>query len=182
MKQWSTLARPGYLGGVRNLKFQEWDARFGHGNWRLVWKIGPAHHDFLGACALYEDAYYEHLKNVHEDREQLIREASDVFDDSFTNVGSGLNYFIQETTRTHVQDIAIRRSLVRLGLWFEGDSPVQIRDKLGEHPLSIKLSPGQVPFHRPDLIEQPELAGWWKPQSVEAFYQSNRFLQILEKE
>jgi hypothetical protein len=39
------------------------------------------------------------------------------------------------------------------------------------------LSPGRVPFHRPDLIEKPELNGWWEKSSVESFYQSNRLLQ-----
>ncbi|HEY4486443.1 MAG TPA: hypothetical protein VJB70_01785 [Candidatus Paceibacterota bacterium] len=180
MAQWVTVLRPGYLGSLRDTKYQEWSARFGSRGWRLVWKIGPAFHDFLGACALYEDAYFEYLKNSDQERGQLIRESSDVYDDSSTNIHSGLNYFIQETKHTHVQDIAIRRALMRLGFWFEGSELIQIRDRLGEHPLSMALSPGRVPFHRPDLIETPELTGWWVQGSVEAFYQSNRFLQKLE--
>jgi hypothetical protein len=29
----------------------------------------------------------------------------------------------------------------------------------------------------PELIKQPEATGWWKPKTVESFYQSNRVLQ-----
>lgn len=47
----------------------------------------------------------------------------------------------------HLEDIAIRRCLVRLGLWFRGDQLVR-----------------------------PEWSGWWLPGSVESFYQSNKFL------
>jgi hypothetical protein len=88
-----------------------------------------------------------------------------------------LDYTVQETGRTHVQDIAIRRVVARLGRQFEGDQLIQIRDALGDHPLSMALSPGQVPFHRPDVILLPEIEGWWLPGSVESFYQSNKLLQ-----
>lgn len=77
-----------------------------------------------------------------------------------------------------MQDIVIKRSLVRMGLWFQGSEPIRIRQSLDEHPLSTILSPGRVPFHRPDLIEKPELKRWWDPQTIESFYQSNRYLQV----
>ena|SRR3989338_673364 len=180
-RRWITVGRPGYLGGTRDLKHAEWSAHFGPWQWRLVWKIGGVFHGKEAVYALYEDAYFELLKNSSAVRDLLVREAENVYDDSPTNVDSGLNYFIQETKRAHIQDIAIRRSLVRLGLWFQGDKLIQIRDSEGAHTLSKILSPGRLYFHRPDLIEQPELAGWWYSLSVEAFYQSNKFLQILER-
>ena len=76
-----------------------------------------------------------------------------------------------------IQDIAIRRCVLRRGVWFRGDKLIRIRQEKGDHQLSIILSPGRVPFHRADLIVKPEIEGWWEPGTIEAFYQSNRMLQ-----
>ncbi len=97
-------------------------------------------------------------------------------------MNSGLDYTKQETKRTHIQDIAIRRSLIRLGKWFEGSELIRIRQEKGNHPLSMTLSPGRVPFHSPLLIIDPEIKGWWDSGTVESFYQSNRYLQVLKKD
>lgn len=174
---WQVVERPSYLGKKRGQKYPEWDTLYGPGNWRLSWKVNDTFVDFLGVCALYEDAYYEFLRENPEFLYQLIDEASNVYDDSPSNVSSYLDYRQQETERTHIQDIAIRRSLVRMGLWFKGKNLIQIRHSQGNHPLSMILSPGKVPFHKPKLIVQPELSGWWDKESVESFYQSNKFLQ-----
>ena len=107
----------------------------------------------------------------------MVGEASDVYDDELSNVKSEFDYTKQETPRTHIQDIAIRRSLLRLGVWFEGKELIRIRQEKGTHSLSITLSPGRVPFHRPDLIVKPEITGWWYPETVESFYQSNKYLE-----
>src|ERR1700683_4118471 len=93
-------------------------------------------------------------------------------------VGSGLDYSIQETKRTHVQDIALRWAVLLNGLMFRGTELVQIRATQGKHPLSPLLSPDNVPFHRPDWTVRPVLTGWWQPGSVEEWYQSNRWLQV----
>lgn len=42
----------------------------------------------------------------------------------------------------------------------------------------MTLSPGQIPFHFPEKIIQPQLEGWWEKDTVESFYQSNKILQI----
>lgn len=180
MSIWKNIERPGYLGPLRDAKFKEWTERYGENNWRFRWKVGKVDVDQLGACALYEDGYFNFLIQNQDVLNELLAEASDVYDDARSNVDSGFNYLIQETKRTHIQDIAIRRSLVRMGEWFKGPKPIKIRDQLGTHPLSLTLSPGRVPFHRPDLIEQPELKGWWQPGSIESFYQSNRYLQARQ--
>jgi hypothetical protein len=182
MEIWVVVERPGYLGKYRDEKFGEWDEKYGKGNWRLVWKVGEVFVDFLGVCALYEDAYFEFLRTNPNILRQLINEASNVYDDEPSNVDSGFDYTKQETKRTHIQDIAIRRSLIRMGLWFQGKELIRIRQEKGTHALSMILSPGGVPFHRPDLIEKPELEGWWYPGTVESFYQSNRFLQVKKME
>ncbi|MBI2669839.1 MAG: hypothetical protein HYX20_01690 [Candidatus Yanofskybacteria bacterium] len=178
MNEWITVERPGYLGKHRDKKNKEWSERYGGGNWRLAWKVGETFVDFFGVCALYEDAYFEFLKRNPEILNQLIAEASDVYDDEPSNVNSGFDYTKQETIRTHIQDIAIRRSVIRMGLWFRGQELIRIRQEKGTHPLSVILSPGRVPFHRPDLIEQPELEEWWYKGTIEGFYQSNKFFQI----
>lgn len=179
MERWKTVGRrPGFLGTRRNLQYDEWNRKHGFGNWRLVWEVNGNVYDWLGACVLYEDAYFEFMKGHPEIVDRLVREAREVYDDEPTNVNSGLDYTKQETIRTHIQDITIRRCLVRLGKWFRGTEPIRIRHSKGDHPLSMILSPGCVPFHRPEWIWKPELTGWWNPGTVEAFYQSNKVLQV----
>src|SRR3989344_7380600 len=106
MNEWITVERPGYLGKHRDEKTREWNGRYGIGNWRLAWKVGETFVDLLGACALYEDAYFEFLKRNPEILNQLIAEAADVYDDELSNVNSGFDYTKQETILTHLQDIA----------------------------------------------------------------------------
>lgn len=176
--KWKSSGRPGYFGKHRDEKYQEFDAKYGKDNWRIVWKVGETFVDLPGVCALYEDAYFEFFKLNRPVLSKLIIDASEVYDDEPSNVNSGFDYAKQETGRTHLQDIAIRRCLIRMGLWFCGKELIRIRQEKGTHPLSITLSPGRVPFHRPDLIKQPELAGWWRTDTIESFYQSNKYLQI----
>ena len=175
--EWETLGRAGYLGAKRDDRRKENDKKYGKGNWRVVWKVNGVYVGESGAYSLYEDAYFEFLKKNQDVLNQLVFEASNVYDDSPSNVSCGLDYSMQETNRTHLQDIAIRRSLIRLGTWFRGGKLIQIRDKVGIHPLSMTLSPGRVPFHKSEWIEKPESEGWWEKSSVESFYQSNKLLQ-----
>ena len=178
--EWVNIGRPGYLGRHRDEKYGEWDANYGKGNWRLVWKIDGKALNFLGLCAVYEEAYYQFLKRNPGILQRLVTDASDVYDDAPSNVNSGSDYAKQETERTHVQDIAIRRAVSRLGEAFKGKELIQIRHDKGMHPLSMTLSPGKVPMYDTGLIHQPELRGWWDSGSVEALYQSNKFLQAKE--
>jgi hypothetical protein len=183
-EKWITVGNPGYFGAQRDVKYAAWDKEYGKGNWRIGWIVRGFTTDFLGCCALYEDSYYNFLLWRLEIRQRLIAEACDVYDDAPSNVLSGLDYTKQETGRTHVQDIAIRRSLVRLGARFEGDKLIRIRDKEGEHPLSMILSPGQVPFIHPDMLDEPLMSlndydkHWIRHGSVEDFYQRNKRLEI----
>jgi len=175
--EWITVERPGYFGSHRQERHAEYNRLFGVKQWRLAWSVRGYPFSRAQMTMLYEDAYFAFLSQNEDVLEQLLAEASDVYDDATSNMKSGLNYGVQETERTHAQDIAIRRVVSRLGRVFDGPQPIQIRDALGEHSLSLTLSPGQVPFHLPDLLIQPELEGWWLPGSVESFYQSNKFLQ-----
>ena len=180
--EWVTIGRPGPSGKRRDEIFARWDREFGKGNWRIAWEIESICVDFHGECALYEDAYYNFLLENPEIRNMLVNEARDVYDDDPSNVKSAFDYSVQETVRAHLQDIAIRRALLRMGLWFKGTELVQIRHRDGKHRLSGMLTPGKVPFHMPAIIKQPELAGWWDFGSVESQYQSCKVLQVVDGE
>lgn len=168
---------PGYVGSRRNELWAERDAHYGKGNWRLIWLVQRDYLDYEEACRLYEDAYFEYFKQRPELLEFLLEVASDVYDDDPSNVESGLDYSKRGDVRTHIQDIVIRNCVKRFGRNFSGSKLLQIRDRIGEHPLSLALSPGQVPFHKPELLSYPDnlaairAKAWWLPASVEDFYQ-----------
>lgn len=168
---------------------KNWDIDYGKGNWRLVWKWGEIFLDFLGVCAICEDAYYFFLLNNSEIFKRLINSASDVYYNNESDVESGFDY-TKQGRKTRFHDIAIRRVLIRREQWFKGSELIRIHGRKGTHPLSKILAPENVPFHRPDLIEKPEfhqIQGiepnenkfWWyrHPGSIVSFYQKNRYLQ-----
>ena len=178
---------PGYVGKRRNDLWAERDAKYGKRNWQTIWLVGDNYLEYEEACRLYEDAYFEYFKHRPELLEYLLEVASDVYDDDPGNVESGLDYSKRGDLRTHIQDIAIRNCVKRFGREFRGDKLIQIRDRIGEHPLSLALSPGQVPFHKSALISNPDnLAeirrqAWWLPSSVEDFYQRGKRLVVRNK-
>jgi hypothetical protein len=146
---WEIVTRPGYFGARRDSIEASWDSTYGPDNWTLGWVVGEIVVSRVGMNMLYEDAYFAYLEANPDIVDTLTSQAYEVYDDAVTNVASGLDYTAQETDRTHVQDIAIRRALVRLGRAFHGDTLIRIRHDQGNHPLSMILSPGCVPFHRP---------------------------------
>jgi|SRR3990167_1264363 len=178
---------PGYVGKHRNNLWAERDATYGKGDWQTIWLVNGDFLVYEEACRLYEDAYFEYFKMRHELLDCLLDVASDVYDDSPENIESGLDYSKRGVVRTHIQDIAIRNCVRRFGREFKGDKLIQIRDRVGEHPLSLALSPGQVPFHKKELISNPdnleeiESNAWWLPLSVEDFYQRAKRLVIKKK-
>lgn len=176
--EWSTLYRPGYAGRQGSRRDRQRDEVYGPGNWRTAFEWGGRTILYDEALLLYEDAYFEHLKTNPEVLEWLLNTAYEVYDNSDSNVFSGTDYRIQEAGSTHLQDISIRRCLIRLGLEFRGDHLVEIR---GKRSGGFRLNPGQVPFHRPELIVQPEFKSWWNPGSIESFWQANKVLQVKEK-
>lgn len=174
----------GYVGKRRNKEWNKRDAEYGKGNWKIGWLVDDKLLDYLEVCALYEDAYFEYFKKRPELLEHLIGVASDVYDDNPSNIESGLDYSKKGDVRTHIQDVAIRRCVKRCGKKFRGKNLIQIRDRAGEHPLSLALSPGQVPFHEPELLSNPDNLkkitkdAWWLPYSVEDFYQRAKRLCV----
>ena len=175
---------PGYVGSRRNELWAERDSQYGKGNWRSVWLVAGEYLEYEEVCRLYEEAYFQYFKIRPELLECLLETASDVYDDDPGNVESGLDYSKQGSTRTHIQDIAIRNCVRRFGRQFTGQTLLQIRDREGKHALSLALSPGQVPFHQPELISEPanlqeiRSKAWWLPSSVEDFYQRAKRLAV----
>lgn len=172
---WRTVERPGYFGKKRNEFIADFNRKYGPDNWRIAYIWGERVIDREMAVQLYEDAYYLFFLANPEKLAWLINRASDVYDSAPSNVTSGLDYLVQETVNHHLQDIAIRRSMIRLGLDFRGDHLVEVRGRDSE---GYAFNPGIIPFHIEEMIHRPPLTGWWRPGSVEDFYQSNKILQI----
>ena len=143
-----------------------------------MWRWNNEAIPFITACQLYEDGYYADSCKREGLWRELVSTAKDVYDHHESNTLSGLDYLIQEGGATHLQDIAIRRVVLRKGWNFEGKTLVQIRSH-AEY-WGANLSPGRVPFHLPELIVSPHLESWWNHNSIEDFWQSNKILQIRE--
>lgn len=176
---WQPIQRPGHFGEKREELFREYDKRYGKDNWKIKWSWGLENYiSFLGACHIYEGSYLADSFKREEVWLELIREASDVYDHESSNVEAGFNYSVQNGNATHIQDIAIRNVVRRRGWKFKGDKLVQVRSH--KEKWGKLLSPGKVPFHDPPAIETPHLDGWWERDSVEDFYQSNKWLLVRE--
>lgn len=177
---------PGYWGKTKKEKLAKLDKKYGPDNWMIAWSVNGKLLEFLEICQLYENAYYSYFKRHPETLDDLVTIASDVYDDDPSNTRSGVSYRIQETNRTHIQDIAIRRSMRRLRKRFKGDRLIQVRGH-GTRPLGVALAPGQIPFHKPEWISTPDnlktlqRKAWWLPGSIEDFYQRGKRICIRVK-
>lgn len=198
--EWKTLSRPGYFGRRKKQKHAMFDESYGPGNWRLVWILPPIEagkfdadlafeetpqrllvpgaYEFADACKFfYEESYVRWFARMPAELE-FVCTYGECIDNAPTNVDSGLDYTIQEAYSTHIQDIAVRNTLVRLGRKFEGpkDKILVIRSKDSE---GYRFGPGNVPFHDPRRIVQPSKSPDWSNEgTVEDFWQSNKFLQV----
>ena len=176
---WETVVRPGFFGKEKIKIIQGYNDKYGGGNWRISWIWdGRVIEDEL-AYQLYEDGYYADSFENEDKWKELIKAARDVYDHHPSDVYSGLDYLIQTGTATHLQDISVRRVLMRRGWKFEGNELIQVR----KHSTywGALFSPGKIPFHLPELIVDPHLEEWWDYDSVEDFYQSNKILQVKKE-
>ncbi|MBN2574456.1 MAG: nicotinate (nicotinamide) nucleotide adenylyltransferase [Deltaproteobacteria bacterium] len=170
---WQIITRPGYVGHRGARAGADNDVRFGKGGWTIAYLWGGGVIGRDAALSLYEDAYVHHLERHPDVLDWLCATASEVYDTAPTNVASRLDFHAQEGGPTHLQDVALRRALLRLGRAFRGDHLVQIRGRGSE---GYRLNPGVVAFHAVDRIVRPTLPGWWQAGSVEDFWQSNKVL------
>jgi len=173
---WVTITNElGYSGNKKDQINKFYDVNFGEDQWSKAYLIDNKLSTKSEAIELYEDAYLHFLENNPSILEWLVNTASNVYDIDPSNVNSGLDYSIQECSATHLQDISVRRVLKRLGREFKGDHLIQIR---GYNSEGYVLNPGQVPFHKPELILDSFTKNWWKSDSIEAFYQHNKALLV----
>lgn len=183
-----------YAGFQKAKIYQTLNQEFGEDNWIIAHFFDEKIISFLEAAHVYEESYYEFLRDNPDIREWIVSTASEVYDIHPSNIESRLDYAAQECPATHLQDIAVRRALTRLKLEeqgidydpnnlpeipvFEGGHLVQIR---GHKTEGYVLNPGKVPFHKPELILNTQQEGWWDEYSVEAFYQKNKVLLVNPK-
>lgn len=188
---WETVERPGYFGEKRDELQAGFDSQYGMGNWRIAWEFGELALERSEALQLYEDGYYEHFRNKPELVDWLVKNFSNVFDTSPTNIKAAFSYDVQETPNNHIHDVSIRRAVLRRGVWFSGGKLLEVRSTNGEGWV---LSPCNVPFHLPHMIYQGQTMykgkerdfisdpPWWIKRgvrnSVEEFYQQNKILQL----
>lgn len=137
--------------------------------------------EFEQACKVfYEESYQRYLQDRLDDLD-FICEFTECMDNSPTNVQSGLDYTAQEAYSTHIQDIAVRNVLHRLGRSFTGKRTelliIRSVDSNG-----FRFGPGNVPFYVPNAIVRPsKCPSWANRGSVEDFWQSNKILQVSER-
>lgn len=176
--------RPGYFGYKRDERVAELNKLHGDQGWRLEWIVGEGDrqkvYTFEKACPLlYERSYFDWFSRRHEDIDYVCS-FGECIDNSMTNMDSGTDYLHQEAKATHVQDIALRNVLKNLGRKFEGPTN-KILTIRGKDTNGFRFNPGQVPFFNPELITAPSLRQTWaQPGTVEDFWQSNKWIRILE--
>lgn len=183
IEEWSVERRKlGQFGRAKKNIFASYDRNYGSGNWCIAWQVGDKYLSFVEICAYYEAAYYQYFKDHPEDLQYLINNASDVWDNAYKNVDSDCDYSKQGGS-THIQDIAIRRIIkITLKERFKGKELIRISSRSKDF-IGQKLSPGKVPFNKPELIASPSLKKenpdkWWGLYSVEDFYQTNKVLLV----
>jgi len=172
---WKSLGRPGLLGRSRGRQRQRFDARFGAGNWRIRHVVAQRGVDLCTIADLVEATYECFLRAHAKVLAELTSQARDIYENATSNTRSGLDYAVQERRDLHVYDIALRRVLKRLGREFSGERLIRIAGRDCDVP---DLEPGKLPFHRPELIVQPALVGWWQPDSLECFWRSSKILEV----
>ena len=175
---WVTISRSGYFGDKRDELIKKYNDKYREGDWRIAWLWNEKALTKEQAYLIYEDAYYADSFRREDLWMKLASIAKDVYDIEERDIESGLDYLIQKGPATHLQDISIRRVVLRRGWEFEGDKLVKIRNH--KFYWGEQLSPGRVPFHLPEKIVEPHIEGWWDSNSIEDFYQSNKVLQIKE--
>ncbi len=167
--------RPGFFGADKAAIIARLNEWFGENNWQIGYLVNGKMVGREEVLRLYEDAYVEYFRANPEQLKWLLSEASDVYDTALSNAGR-MNYDDQETPDNHYHDIAIRRAVTRLGKSFQGQRLIHVR---GPRTEGYSLNPGYIPFHKPELIVKPQLAGWWRPYSIEAFYQSAKEIILI---
>jgi hypothetical protein len=174
------IARMGQIGRAKDKFIAGMNRIFGEGNWTIGYNYGTSMISRDSALQLYEDSYVKFFQENRDVLNKLVKEASDVYDTYKTEVSSGTDWYNQTERSTHLQDIAIRRSLIRLGEKFQGKRLRKVKSD-GHLP---ELSPGNIPFLQPELVNRFKKVEkkWIKPNTIEDFWQNNKVFLVKNNE
>jgi hypothetical protein len=170
---WEVMGWPGRFGRARGRRERGFDACYGAGQWRLAHTLTGRVLECAQAARLVELSYLQLLRANPSLLDDLCNRAQDVLENARSNIRSGLDYAVQERCCEHVFDIALRRVVREMNREFRGEELVRIGGPACGH---LPLSPGRVAFIQPERIVEPRVAGWWDPDSVLCFWESNRIL------
>lgn len=170
------IARMGQIGRAKDKFIAGMNRLFGEGNWTIGYSYGNSMISRDSALQLYEDSYVKFFQENRDVLNKLVKEASDVYDTYKTEVSSGTDWYNQTERSTHLQDIAIRRALTRLGEKFQGKRLRKVKSD-GHFP---ELSPGNIPFLQPELVNKFKKVEkkWIKPNTIEDFWQNNKIFMV----
>ena len=172
------IARMSHIGRAKDAFIGGMNRLFGEGNWTIGYSFGKTMIERDAALQLYEDSYVKFFQENKDVLQKLIKEASDVYDNYKSEVTSGTDWYKQEGRSIHLQDIAIRRALIRLGEEFQGKRLRKVKSD-GHFP---ELSPGRVPFIAPEKVSSNTKVEkkWIEPKSVEDFWQNNKVFLVKD--
>ena len=170
------IARMGQIGRAKDKFIAGMNRIFGEGNWTIGYSYGSSMISRDSALQLYEDSYVKFFQENRDVLNKLVKEASDVYDTYKTEVSSGTDWYNQTERSTHLQDIAIRRALIRLSERFQGKRLRKVKSD-GHLP---ELSPGNIPFIQPELVNRFKKVEkkWIKPNTIEDFWQNNKIFMV----
>jgi hypothetical protein len=179
------VSRPGYFGRRRTQIASQLDRDYP--GWQECWQINNNILSFSEAVLLYDDAYFHHLNN-NPQVVDWVTSFGECYDSERANIATGTDHDPKASPR-HIQDVSVRRALIRLGTYFKDfrgtDHTLYDEQHLlhirGEETNGFELMPGNIKFHKPELILQENIEnmpGWIKPGTVESFWQANKVIVL----
>jgi len=151
-------------GSNRDKFIQKVNKQAGKGNWFFAFRAGKKLYSWNWGMQLYEDAYLSFLGKDINLVKKLVS-ACDVCEINNKDLDAYLDYKKQKHDRDHYQDIAIRRCLVRLGVWFKGTDLLSVPGTEFDH--------SKIPFHLPHLLRKPDSL-----KSIKSWLDGNHLLVI----
>lgn len=133
----------------------------GKNNWTWSFKFRNKFYSYPLGLQIYEDSFYSFLVKNIDLLKTLVTDYKDVYHNAYEDFESGLDYNIQKDKSEHYDDIAIRRCIARLGLKFNGEKVLDIKNS--------SYSEMKIPFHMP-------IGG--KLISVKSWFDQNRYIVI----
>lgn len=190
---WITKQQPiGFFGGGREDKFANWNKEFGERNWRVAWVLANGTVlDFDRIFQLYVEGYAEYFREHPEEAVEISQNYSYSYDKTLISADSAFDpkaLLDKPGIPNQFHHVALNLALTKnLGLEFQGDTPLQVRDGKPDQPKESwpkgwKWGPGHIPLHDPSLIPEVDLEGWWDPGSIEDLYQKAKTLQVNQGE